>query len=97
MSKILRNIVEWRNTLTADKLKQIVALFGGLLSAILLFLRSIGVTFDWFSQESINAFNQVLLNGIPFVLVIYGVWKNSYIVTKKAKEQEKLLKEKGLK
>ena len=85
------------NILTVDKLKQIVAMFGGLISAILLFLRSIGVTFDWLTEESVNAFNQVLINGIPFVLVIYGVWKNSYIVTKKAKEQEKLLREKGLK
>ncbi|MFJ8262639.1 phage holin [Rummeliibacillus sp. NPDC094406] len=83
--------------MTADKLKQCIALFGGMLSAILLFLQSIGVTSKWFTEESINAFNQVLITAVPFVFVIYGVWKNSYIVTTKAKEQEKLLKEKGLK
>ncbi|HWI47194.1 MAG TPA: phage holin [Rummeliibacillus sp.] len=83
--------------MTADKLKQCIALFGGMLSAILLFLQSIGVTSDWFTEESVNAFNQVLITAVPFVLVVYGVWKNSYIVTTKAKEQEKLLKEKGLK
>ena len=85
------------NNMTADKLKQCIALFGGMLSAILLFLQSIGVTSDWFTEESVNAFNQVLITAVPFVLVVYGVWKNSYIVTTKAKEQEKLLKEKGLK
>ncbi|WP_397537808.1 phage holin [Rummeliibacillus pycnus] len=83
--------------MTADKLKQCIALFGGMLSAIFLFLQSIGVTFKWFTQESINAFNQVLVTAVPFFFVMYGVWKNSYIVTTKAKEQEKLLKEKGLK
>lgn len=83
--------------MTADKLKQYIGLFGGMLSAILLFLKSIGVSFDWFTNESINSFQQVLISAVPFVLVLYGVWKNSYIVTKKAKEQEKVLKQKGLK
>ncbi len=83
--------------MTMDKFKQCIALFGGMLSAIFLFLKSIGITFDWFTEESISAFNQVLLTAIPFFFVFYGVWKNSFIITKKAKEQEKVLKEKGLK
>lgn len=83
--------------MTTDKLKQYIALFGGLLSAILLFLQSLGINLTWFTDDTINAFVEVLLNAVPFVLVIYGVYKNTYIVTKKAKEQEKALEKKGLK
>ncbi|WP_397537890.1 phage holin [Rummeliibacillus pycnus] len=83
--------------MTKEKLKQYIALFGGLLSAILLFLQSIGIGFTWYTKESIGAFVNVLIAAVPFILVIYGVWKNSYIVTKQAREQEQHLKEKGLK
>ncbi|MFP7199672.1 phage holin [Lysinibacillus halotolerans] len=83
--------------MTSDKLKQYIALFGGLLSAILLFLQSLGINFTWFTDDTINAFVEVLIAAVPFVLVIYGVYKNTYIVTKKAKEQEKALEKKGLK
>lgn len=83
--------------MTTDKLKQYIALFGGLLSAILLFLQSLGINFSWFTDDTINAFVDVLVAAVPFALLIYSVYKNTYIVTKKAKEQEKALKEKGLK
>ncbi|MFJ8262731.1 phage holin [Rummeliibacillus sp. NPDC094406] len=83
--------------MTGEKLKQYIGLFGGLLSAILLFLQSLGYTFTWFTDEIIDAFVNALLATVPFVLVIYGVWKNSYIVTKQAREQEQHLIEKGLK
>lgn len=80
-----------------DKLKQYIALFGGWLSAVLLFLQSLGIDFWWFNEETIGTFTDVLMASIPFVLLIYGVYKNTYVVTKKAKEQEKELKQKGLK
>ena len=83
--------------MTADKLKQYIALFGGLLSAILLFLGTLNVRFEWFNTESIDAFVGILMAMIPFVLLVYGVYKNSYIVTKQARYQEKVLKDKGLK
>lgn len=83
--------------MTTEKLKQYIGLFGGLLSAVLLFLQTLGFYFNWFNQDSIDAFVNVLLAAVPFVIVIYGVWKNSYIVTKQAREQEQHLKEKGLK
>lgn len=83
--------------MTTDKVKQYIALFGGLLSAILLFLQSLGINLTWFTDDTINAFVEVLVNAVPFVLVVYGVYKNTYIVTKKAKEQEKALEKKGLK
>lgn len=81
----------------SEKLKQYIGLFGGLLSAVLLFLQTLGLVFNWFNQESIDAFMNVLLAAVPFVVVLYGVYKNSYIVTKQAKAQEKELKKKGLK
>lgn len=80
-----------------DKLKQYIALFGGLLSAVLLFLGTLNVTLDWFNQDSIDAFVGVLIAAVPFIILIYGVYKNTYLVTKKAKLQEKELKRLGLK
>ncbi|MGF9975909.1 phage holin [Viridibacillus arvi] len=44
-----------------------------------------------------DAFINALFAAVPFILIVYGVYKNSYIMTKQAKEQEQLLKEKGLK
>lgn len=83
--------------MTADKLKEYIALFGGLLSAILLFLQALGIELFWFTDDSIETFINAALAAVPFVLVVYGVWKNTYIVSKKAKEQEAKLKEEGLK
>lgn len=80
-----------------DTLKQYVALFGGWLSAILLFLGTIGFAFDWFHQESIDAFIVVLTASVPFVVAMYGVYKNSYKLSKKAREQDEELKKRGLK
>lgn len=83
--------------MTADKLKQYIALFGGLLGAILLFLQTLGINLAWFTNDSINSFVEVLIAAVPFVLVIYGVYKNTYIMSENAKEQEELLKKRGLK
>lgn len=83
--------------MTTEKLKQYVGLFGGLLGAILLFLQTLNISFKWFTTESIDALTNVLIAAVPFVLIAYGVYKNSYIITKKAKMQEKELKQKGLK
>lgn len=80
-----------------DKIKQYVALFGGFLSAVLLFLGTLNIEFQWFNTESITAFTAVLVAAIPFVLLIYGVYKNSYVMTDEAREQEAELKRKGLK
>lgn len=83
--------------MTADKLKQYVALVGGFLGALLLFLQALGINLEWFNQQTIDSFVGVLLAAVPMVLVIYGVYKNSYIITQKAKKQEEVLKQKGLK
>jgi len=61
-----------------------------------LFLGTLGIQFDWFTEDSIGAFMNVLIAAVPFILVIYGVWKNSYIITKQIRKQAQHLKEKGL-
>ncbi|MFJ7933729.1 phage holin [Sporosarcina sp. NPDC096371] len=83
--------------MNTDKLKQYVALFGGWLSAVLLFMGTLNVKFDWFNEESIGAFEVVLMASVPFVIAIYGIYKNSYRLSEKAKKQEQELKRKGLK
>lgn len=83
--------------MTTDKLKQYIALFGGLLGAVLLFLQTLGIELAWFTQQSIDSFVGVLIAAVPFALVLYGVYKNTYLITKQAKKQEDELKKKGLK
>lgn len=83
--------------MTADKLKQYIGFIGGALGGILLFLQALGVELVHFNNESINAFTEMLLTFVPLILIGYGVWKNQYIVTEKAKQQERTLKQRGLK
>lgn len=80
-----------------DKLKQYIGFIGGALGGILLFLQALGVELVHFNNESINAFTEMLLTFVPLILVGYGIWKNQYLVTKKAKSQERMLKYRGLK
>ena len=80
-----------------DKLKQYIGLLGGLLSAILLFLGTLNIKFDWFNTGSIDAFVAVLIAAIPFALLVYGVYKNTYVLSEKSKKQEQELKRRGLK
>lgn len=83
--------------MNADKLKQYIGFIGGALGGILLFLQSLGVELVHFNNQTIDAFTDMLLTFVPLILIGYGIWKNQYIVTNKAKEQEKELKRKGLK
>jgi len=39
----------------------------------------------------------VLSASAPLILAGFGVWKNTYVVTKQAKNQEEVLKNRGLK
>lgn len=83
--------------MTADKLKQYIGFIGGALGGILLFLQSLGIELVHFNNDTIQAFTEMLLTFVPIILVGYGIWKNQYIVTDKAKRQEEELKRKGLK
>ena len=80
-----------------DKAKQWIALVGGMLGALLLFLQSVGIEWSWFNAESINSFTVLLTALVPFILVVYGIYKNQYLLSKKAKEQEEVLKRNNMK
>jgi len=75
--------------------KDIVTLLGGFLSALLLFFGTIGLSFDWFTQESINAFVLVVGAAIALGWNLFAVWKNTY-VSHKGQIQKEVLKQKGL-
>ncbi|WP_260399795.1 SPP1 phage holin family protein [Peribacillus simplex] len=80
-----------------DKTKQYIAMIGGALGALLLFFRSLGFQVDWFNENTINSFINFLTALVPLGFALYGVYKNQYLLTKKAKKQEVVLKEEGLK
>ncbi|MGE8079006.1 phage holin [Peribacillus loiseleuriae] len=80
-----------------DKAKQYVAMIGGVLGALLLFFQALGFEITWFNESTIDAFMNFLIAAIPLVLALYGVYKNQYVLTKKAKKQEEALKKQGLK
>lgn len=67
------------------------------LSALLLFFATIGVAFDWFTMESINAFGILVGALIALGSALYGIYKNTYALTRKAKNQANLLRSRGLK
>lgn len=75
--------------------KDITIVIGGFLSSLLLFLASVGISFEWFTEESIDAFTVLVGAAILLGANFYAIWKNTYL-SKKAKEQKEHLKEKGL-
>lgn len=81
----------------ADKIKQVVALVGGVLGALLLFFQAVSIKVEWFNEVTIAAFLALLGSFIPLVAIFYGIYKNQYLLTKKAKEQEKVLIQTGKK
>jgi protein-S-isoprenylcysteine O-methyltransferase Ste14 len=80
-----------------DKIKQFVALIGGFLGALYLALQSVGITAEWFNPDSINAWLEVLNAGIPLLLIAYGIYKNTFVITDKARKQEQELERQGMK
>ena len=80
-----------------DNIKQFTALIGGFLGALLLFLGTVGISFGWFTQDSIDAFVVLLGAGLSLGFTLYGVYKNSYKLSPKARKQDDELKRKGLK
>ncbi|WP_239740524.1 MULTISPECIES: phage holin [unclassified Mammaliicoccus] len=83
--------------MNSDKLKQYIAMFGGFVGALYLALNASGISAEWINPEKVDLWLNVLNAGLPFVLVAYGVYKNTYLVTTKAKKQEEKLKELDMK
>ncbi|MGW6385121.1 phage holin [Peribacillus butanolivorans] len=80
-----------------DKAKQYLAMIGGALGALLLFFQTLGYQVEWFNEDTINSFTNFLTAIVPLGFALYGVYKNQYLVTKKAQKQEEALKKQGLK
>ncbi len=78
-------------------MKDILTLLGGFLSALLFFFSTIGISFSWFTEDSINAFIWVLAAFITLAVNLYAVYNNTYVITKKARIQKEELEKKGLK
>ena len=83
--------------MNSDKFKQYIAMFGGFVGALYLALNASGISAEWINPEKVDLWLNVLNAGLPFVLVAYGVYKNTYLVTTKAKEQEQTLKDLDMK
>lgn len=66
--------------------KDIATLLGGFLTALLFFLSTVGIAFEWFTEASINAFVVLVSAGIALSVNLYAVWKNTYTGWFKKKE-----------
>ena len=77
--------------------KDIAKQITGFLTALFLFLGTINVKFEWFTLDSINALEVVIVAAIPLGYTLYVIYKNHFGFTNKAKEQKEVLKQKGLK
>ncbi|MED3551035.1 phage holin [Cytobacillus praedii] len=77
--------------------KDIVTLIGGFLTALFFFFGTIGISFEWFTQDSINAFVVLISAAIALGINLYAVYKNTYALTKKAKLQKEVLERHNLK
>lgn len=80
-----------------DAAKEIAKLVTGWLGAAAGVLATLNIKYEWLTPESINAFGLFLIATVMLVTTVYGVYKNSYVMTKKAKMQSNVLKQRGLK
>jgi hypothetical protein len=75
--------------------KDLFTLLGGFLTSVFLFLGTIGVSFDWFTQTSIDAFVFMAAAAGSLVINLYAVWKNTHVrnrLKKNALKKQELIK-----
>ncbi|MBG9603530.1 MAG: phage holin [Bacillota bacterium] len=77
--------------------RDVVSQVVGFLTAIMLFLGTINIKFEWFNEESISAFGIVLSAGIMLAVTLYTIYKNHFGFTDKAKKQKAFLEKEKLK
>lgn len=73
-----------------DKIKGTVILIVGFLQALMGFLATLNVKFEWLTDASVSAFGILITAGIMLIVGVYAVWKNTF-TGKKAQEQNKEL------
>ncbi|MEC5422409.1 PTS mannose transporter subunit IID [Virgibacillus sp. C22-A2] len=80
-----------------DKAKEISILIVGFFTSVMGFLATLNVKFEWLTEASVNAFGAVIVSGVILVGSLYAVYKNTFVITAKAKIQAEELQKKGLK
>ncbi|MCV9886229.1 SPP1 phage holin family protein [Metabacillus halosaccharovorans] len=75
--------------------KDFFTLLGGFLTSLLLFFGTIGISFEWFTMDSINAFVVVISAFVALVINGYAVWKNTFVTPKARQFKENALKAQG--
>lgn len=88
---------EDRVSIDPDKIKQFIAMIGGFISSVYLALNASGIHINWLHPKNIEPWMQVFNTGIPILFIIYGIWKNTFILTNRSREQEMFLKQSGRK
>jgi protein-S-isoprenylcysteine O-methyltransferase Ste14 len=64
---------------TKQMKKDVITLLGGFLTAVFMFMGTIGVSFDWLTKASINAFVFMVAAGVALAVNLYAVWKNTNV------------------
>lgn len=80
--------------------KELSTLIGGWLSSLMILLGALNIKYEWLTEESISAFTVFIIATIvltAFIVNVYAVYKNTYVITEEAKEQKKELEKQGLK
>ena len=80
-----------------DKIKQYISQFGGMLALLYLALQASGIEVEFLNPDHVQPWINFLMVFIPSLIGLYGVYKNSYILHKNSREQEKVLKDNNLK
>lgn len=79
-----------------DKIKGLAILLSGWLFAVMAFLATINIKYEWLTGESINAFVAFFVATVMLIVTAYAIWKNTF-VSKKAQKQNEELHKKELK
>jgi len=80
-----------------ENAKELATLITGWLTALMGFLATLNIKFEWLTEASINAFGVFIVATIILVVSVYAIYKNTFVITDKAKKQKEELKRKGLK
>lgn len=89
------NLDERLEQVRKDKNKGLAIMISGFLFALMGFLSTLNIEFEWLSEASINSFTILLVAGAQLVITLYATWKNTF-TGKKAQKQNRELKKKGL-
>lgn len=68
-----------------DRQKGVAILLSGWLFALMGFLSTLNIHFEWLTEESINAFVAFVVATVILIGTAWPVWKNTF-VSKKAQE-----------